>query len=306
MADTRRFACAVASAGRDEPLFATASQVPAWLLVEVNGPWGRDAVADSELGPHAPRVWREAMRRRGIRVITIRRDLRREDGPTRVVHVVTARPGRVVGVAHRCTIERLHDLVTVTEPLTTGQPLGPEWERDDERYVLVCTNGRHDPCCATFGRPLVRGLRESRWAPQLWECSHIGGDRFAGNLVVLPDGLYFGRRDPDAAARLLTALDAGELDLEGFRGRSTFRLTEQAAEHFVRTERGLRALDAVRAVERVDDATLRVHVTEDGAPGAYDVTIERTAVPAATPLTCTGKDGLTYPAYRLVALTPAR
>ena len=220
MADRARFACAVASVARDEPLFATASQVSAWLLVEVNGPWGRDAVADSALGPHAPRVWREAMRRRGIRVIAIRRDLHHGEGPLRVVHVVTARPGTVAGSAWRCEMEQLHDLVTVTEPLTSGHPLGPEWVEDHDRYVLVCTNGRHDPCCATFGRPLVRGLRTSRWAPQIWECSHIGGDRFAGNIVVLPDGLYFGRRDPASAERLLAALDAGELDLDGFRGRS--------------------------------------------------------------------------------------
>ena len=39
----------------------------------------------------------------------------------------------------------------------------------------------------------------------------------------------------------------------GFRGRSTFRLAEQAAEHFVRAETGLDALDAVRSVEALDD-----------------------------------------------------
>ena len=36
---------------------------------------------------------------------------------------------------------------------------------------------------------------------ETWEVSHIGGDRFAGNLLVLPHGLYYGRLDPAAAAR---------------------------------------------------------------------------------------------------------
>jgi hypothetical protein len=199
----------------------------------------------------------------------------------------------------------LHDLVAATATLAAGHPFGPDWEDDPGRYVLVCTNGRHDPCCATFGRPVVRALRESRWSSEVWECSHIGGDRFAGNVVVLPDGLYFGRRDPASAERVLAAHAAGRLDLDGFRGRSSLRLVEQAAEHFVRVERQLDALDAVRSIERVDDATLRVHVVEPDGVAAYDVAVERTSVAAATRLTCTGNEGLTYPSFRLVGLARA-
>ena len=36
---------------------------------------------------------------------------------------------------------------------------------------------------------------------------------------------------------------------------------------------------------------------------AYDVVVERTPVPAPSPLTCTGKEGLSYPAFRLRQLT---
>jgi hypothetical protein len=288
---------------RDEPVSATASQVSAWLLVEVNGPWGRDAIQHSELSPHAPLVWREAMRRQGIRVIAIRRDLthHHDAGPrsARLVHVIAPRPGVGTGSAHRRTVAHLHDVVSATASIAAGHGHDDGWEPDDDRYVLVCTNGRHDPCCATYGRPIVRGLRETKWADDVWECSHIGGDRFAGNVVVLPDSLYFGRLDLAAAQRVLDAHDCGRLDLDGFRGRSTFRLPEQAAEHFVRRELGLDALDAVRSVERVDDERLRVEVDVDGQLATYDVAVERTAVPAPTPLTCTGKHGLSYPAFHL-------
>jgi hypothetical protein len=277
--------------------------VAAWLLVEVRGPWGRDAITDSELRPHAPRVWREAMRRQGIRVVAIRRDLTRQHRGVRLVHVVAPRPGAVAPSCRHLVVDGLHDVVAATAPLTTGHPLGPAWTDDADRYVLVCTNGRHDACCATFGRPMVRALRESRWSDQVWECSHIGGDRFAGNLVILPDSLYFGRRDPAAAERLLGAHADGRLDLDGFRGRTTFRLAEQAAEHFVRVERGLDALDAVRAIEPLDDTTMVVTVAERGVPVRYRVAVQRETVPAPAPLTCTGKDGLSYPAFRLVDLT---
>ena len=237
--------CAEAARERDEPVSATASQVSAWLLVEVNGPWGRDAIVHSELGPHAPLVWRRAMKGQGIRLIAIRRDVARHEELDRdgfvLVHVDAPRPGVRDAVASRRKIADLHEVVSATASLAAGHGLAAGWERDDGRYALVCTNGRHDSCCATFGRPLVRALRDDAWADEVWECSHIGGDRFAGNLVLLPDSLYFGHVDVAGAERILGAHDAGRLDLATFRGRSTFRLAEQAAEHFVRAERGLDA-----------------------------------------------------------------
>ena len=33
-------------------------------------------------------------------------------------------------------------------------------QREHAQLFLVCTNGRHDQCCANLGRPLVRALRE--------------------------------------------------------------------------------------------------------------------------------------------------
>ena len=33
----------------------------------------------------------------------------------------------------------------------------------------------------------------------VWECSHLGGDRFAANVVVLPHGFYYGQVPGDGA-----------------------------------------------------------------------------------------------------------
>ena len=241
-----------------------------------------------------------------MRVVTIRRDLRhhRHEG-LRLVHVEAPRPGSAPGAAHRLVVADLHDVVSATAWIAAGHPLDPRWESDGERYVLVCTNGRHDACCATYGRPIVRVLRQSRWADQVWECSHIGGDRWAGNVVILPDSLYFGRQDAAGAERVLTAHDEGRLELTGFRGRSTLLLIEQSAEHHVRLARGLDRLNAVRAVNRVDETTVRVDVVEATGPAAYVVTLERTTAPAPTPLTCKGTDGQTVARFRLVDLSPA-
>ena len=300
---SERFECSVASTARAEPVFATASQVRAWLLVEVHGSWGRDAVRDSELGPHAPAVWRRAMAARGVRVVAIRRDLDRSSlhstPGVRLVHVVAGRPGTTVARSHRAVVDDLHHVVAATESIASGQGPGDGWEVDEDPYALVCTNGRHDACCATYGRPLVRHLRESRWSDAVWECSHIGGDRFDGNLLVLPESLYFGRCDGADGERILAALDEGRLDLANLRGRSALSLVEQAAEHFVRTELGLDELDAVVALRSGADERVELDLA-DGT--ALVVVIERVRRPSPTPLTCKGADGLAYPAFRLAAL----
>lgn len=270
----------------------------AWLLIEVAGPWGRDAVVQSALGPFAPAVWREAMRRRGIRLVAIRRDLAHPDHGVLLVHVAAARPGGRP-VAHRRVIAELHDVVRVTESLASGGSIGAGWEPDDERYVLVCTNGRHDGCCATFGRPVVRVLRQSAWRQQVWECSHIGGDRFAANVVVLPDSIYFGQVGADEAVGLVDAHAAGRLDLTRYRGRSTLRQHEQAAEHAVRRSHELDTVDAVQRVVTGEDGS----VVLDLADGRrVRVRLRRTEVASATPLTCRGRTGATIPAFRIVSI----
>lgn len=299
-----RFICSLASRERDEPMFATASPVTRWLLVEVRGSWGRDAVADSELGHHAPAVWRRALQARGIRIVAIRRDLDDHE-PTatagvRLVHVHGGRPGRQAAVAHRTVIADLRHVVQATEwLLADGDTPGAGWTPDADRYVLVCTNGRHDTCCATEGRPVVRHLRTSPWADSVWECSHVGGDRFAGNVVVLPTGLYFGRITPDTVDRVLHGLDENRVELASLRGRAALTMIEQAAEHFVRSELGLDGVDAITAVRQGDGNVVDLDLDTGDT---VRVTIERSRISATTPLTCTGPPDQQYPTYRLAGL----
>jgi len=301
-----RFACAIASALRGEPLVATASQVRAWLLIEVRGAWGRDALDASDLGAHVTPRWRRSMSDRGIRVIAIRRDLDRDDHGVTIVHAIGARPGVRDGRAWSRRVASLADVVDATAGLADGPAGGGDpgdgWSPDPGPFLLVCTNGRHDPCCATYGRPLIRALRSSPRDARAWESSHIGGDRFAGNLVVLPDGLYFGRCSVDDVLRVVAAHDAGRLDLANYRGRSTYRLAEQAVEHHVRKALGLDSLDAIASIGHDDDGPYRVVVRDGDGERILRFDVARDAVPSPTPLTCKGDEGLQYPSFTVTEL----
>ena len=77
--------------------------------------------------------------------------------------------------------------------------LAGDAERVDHPLLLVCVHGRRDRCCARYGAAVFTRACERAGTEAVWQCTHVGGDRFAGNLVCLPEGLYFGHLDPDAA-----------------------------------------------------------------------------------------------------------
>jgi hypothetical protein len=116
------------------------------------------------------------------------------------------------------------------------------------RRYLVCTNGARDPCCAIRGPAVAQALDRVR-PGQVYECSHLGGHRFAANLLVLPEGLVFGRLDARAALALVDELDEGRLPLDHLRGRSAYDPERQAAEILVRGRLGVTRLDDLRPTE---------------------------------------------------------
>jgi hypothetical protein len=107
----------------------------------------------------------------------------------------------------------------------------------------VCAHGRHDQCCATRGR-LVATLLARREGPAVWECSHIGGDRFAATLLLFPHGINYGWADTLDPRRMVDEYRAGRVILSGLRGRSAFRFLEQTAQDAARRALGDLRVDA--------------------------------------------------------------
>jgi hypothetical protein len=232
---------------RAEPLLGTASVVQGFVLVEMPGPWGRDALRDARM-PGGVREQLLDASRRGAKVLLIRRHGRPQKGLRRKVFVAVAGAragslGSSLETADLDTIDDLRDL----DLTAVGQGRRPGWTRLAEPLVCVCTHGRHDACCAELGRPLAAALTRSH-SSLVWEVSHVGGDRFAGNLVILPEGLYYGRVSPVDGPRLVDGYLDGHLDLDLLRGRSSLPVPAQAAEILLRRRLGETRRDAVRVL----------------------------------------------------------
>jgi hypothetical protein len=238
--------CAALARSLDEPLYGTASRVRGWVLLEQPGPWGRDAVTESRLEGGLARALDRAARAAHLRLLLIRRPGRGASRPYGCYVAHTSQADRWL------EWRRLDDpaelLALDMTKVVAGERPGFGDPVDGPVY-LVCTNGRHDRCCATYGRPLALALA-ARFGELIWESSHVGGDRFAGNLVSLPDGHYFGRVGPGDAERVVDRHRLGLLDLDHWRGRCTDPPTVQAAEWFARRHSGLLGLDDLALEDR--------------------------------------------------------
>lgn len=261
-----RFSCARDSRDRREPILGTASTVVRWLLVEQAGAWGRNALPESGLGSELGDELTRRARKVRARPLLIRRPDGTEGEP-RTAYVASSRSGW----ARRIRFDSPEELLDLDlGPLARDEPVSGE--RFDGPLLLTCTNGRHDACCAEWGRPVAAAVAAAA-GEHAWEVSHIGGDRFAANILWLPAGVYYGRVEPDEAALVAALAATGRLSLPHYRGRSTQPFAAQAAEVMLRRELACDLLedielgsfhregDRVRAVFRQRDELWEVRLT---------------------------------------------
>ena len=187
-------------------MLGTAFPASRLLLVEQPGPWGRAGLPASRFDLRAAHELIAAMNRRGVRVLAIRRPGRTVSEALRRWCFVDCRPR-----AGKCGLGALRHGRRADPARRRRTRRGRSAQRRAGRrepFFAVCVHGTHDVCCAIEGRPVAAELERLR-PGRVWECSHIGGDRFAANVLVLPSGVIYGRVDSAAAADLVDAADRG-------------------------------------------------------------------------------------------------
>ncbi len=251
-------------------MIATAPPGQRWVLIEREGAWPRraldvfDAFDAQSLAAKADAL--------DARISLIRRPRRhpRSEGAFRWA-VADIRPGRE-GI-------RWSEAQSVEELLVDNWNVRPG---EGEPVAIVCAHSKHDVCCALRGRPVAAAL-EPMWPHQVWECSHLGGDRFAATMVVLPHGLCFGRVDPGSGFEILDAYHRGEVLSGHLRGRSAYTRLEQAADCLLREHldhRDLQGLTPQSVTTSGDETVVRFSNPE------VAVRLREREVRLGTPATC--------------------
>ena len=272
--------CAESAAAIGEPLAATAPQASCWVVIEQPGPWGRHALLDSRLDLEVGTALAERSRGSGTTVLLARHDsrpLRTWDPGTRRAWIAAG------GVLLEGTLSDLRQVLD-WDLAAMGQGTLPAFgERRMTPLLLACTHSGRDACCAILGRALVDETG-------LWECSHLGGHRFAPTMLSLPDGYVHGRLDAASLQAVLAAVEADRLHLPTCRGPSAASRAEQCAELAVREREGIDDLMAFTLVEAASDGTVVVrHV--DGR--CWSVLVRQERLAGERPESCGGEPGPT-------------
>ena len=259
-----RLPCSDAARIRCDEMLGSAAPTTQWLLVEHPGPWPVNAV-DVLSRPIRERLLAPVDGLR-LRLLLIRRPGRRyERGSELRWGVATQNRGQVWGHWREET-----DLLAAREAMTGSAEPG-------ESLVLVCTHGIHDQCCAVRGRPIA-ALLATHWPDQTWECSHLGGDRFAPNVLLAPDGVYYGQLDRETAVGVIQQHFEGSIDVDRLRGFTHMSSPAQVAAAEVHRRQGPGRWDdvTVRSLQRLGSHGWRIILSSALAgPAEIEVEVQR-------------------------------
>lgn len=215
--------CSEISSAAGEGLLGTAPRVDFWLLIEYPNQWARDPVVDNEL-PETVNEWMQNL------TATLK-----EEG--RFPRIQFIRQSRAIGKERQIFLCRNGELRSCT--LTSYSELpNLDLDRDlsaplDSNLYFVCTHGTRDLCCSRFGLAAWRELQDLS-SGRAWQSSHLGGHRYAPNVLVLPHGRLYGRVHKVDVPVFFETVEKGEIPLNHLRGRSEFFKEAQACECLVK------------------------------------------------------------------------
>lgn len=280
------------------PIWGTATRARFWVGMEQPGPWGTKAFTQSRmLDPQVGAEIEQWCLQRGGRFLLLR-------SPGGADEPGTLR--RKVFVAGNLAEQPWLGTTTITGPAAllgllnqfevdaTTRPAGLDHH---PAILTVCTNGRRDQCCAQGGLALGKELMDAN-PGQIWECSHLGGHRFAPTALLWPTGQVLGRLNPKAAAEGLRLAERCLIWGAGpahDRGCSHLEPARQAAESFVRAQLPPQPPSAISSISADDPNRIRVaHL--DGR--IWQLQVIRETLPQDRLESC-GKPALTSQVWRV-------
>ncbi|MFN2169539.1 MAG: sucrase ferredoxin, partial [Anaerolineae bacterium] len=184
--------------------------------------------------------------------------------------------------------------------ILAGEEAYTAFQRRDPLF-LICTNGQRDRCCAKFGWPVYEALRET-YAGDLWQSTHIGGHRYAPNLLFLPHSVNYGLCSAEEAFAAVEAHYNGRLyDLAHYRGRTYYPPHVQAADYFLRRDLHFQALTGLRLLEdlQLDENSWRVRFLLVEANETHTLHVHRDLTAEKHLVSCTSPKEKVVERYRL-------
>lgn len=245
------FYCSAVSRDVGEPLTATAPHITTWFLLEYPGRWASRAAKDNELPePVKSRLDSYLRYIPQSRLLLIRQRPRVATPGLRFFVALTHADRQTL---YEFELEDYDTLLGLDlGAITQGEPAYDDYRRMRPLFT-ICMHGRRDRCCPLRGLPVHVEMMQ-HGGPAVWQSSHIGGHRFAPNVISFPQGMVYGRVPPARARTLMNDCRDGLVTPDLLRGRSCYDEPVQAADVFLRQATGVREIDAFSLREVAADA----------------------------------------------------
>ena len=291
--------CSVRSTEADEKTFGTASMGDAWLLLEYSQPWGAKAFSESTLSEAVKSYLSGVLEKVPRSRLLLIKQTRKVKEPFTLFVVRSRESSSSIIKFEFSEHEQLLDL-DLASALAGASPSGSTpWNGP---LFLVCTHGKRDKCCAKFGIPIYKTIKTLAGELSVWQCSHVGGDRFAANVVCFPDGIFYGHVTETNAKLIVEEYYDRRIVLTNFRGRSCYPFPVQAAEFFARRETGLHAIGDLKFLtyESLKPNEWRVTFSSEADAKLHQVSLRSQLSDFQNRLTCHSRDPRSVVQYSLI------
>ena len=93
-------------------------------------------------------------------------------------------------------------------------------QNNNSRDLLICIHGARDTCCASIGYPIYEKILTSKksFKVNAIQVSHIGGHRFAPNIIDMPDGRNWVKLSKDSIDSFISQKKPLNSFTENYRG----------------------------------------------------------------------------------------
>lgn len=269
------FFCSAASRYFKEDIHASASNYKGFILLEHSDPFPEN-ISDAHFDKEWLKDLQNLAKKKKSKLLLIRN--RR----------TSFRTSRLIFVD--CEQKRFTTLLC-----TPGVLMAVEFEKyinsgkanwDSSPFFLVCTNGKKDKCCAKFGFPVFKFLENHDMGVTVFECTHVGGDRFAANAVLMPAGIYYGRLMVEDVDSLLNATKQNQVYYPNYRGICIRTFFEQAIECYLREFLGDFSADFNFTYNVFEEVEAIIGVKATVGRSVFELTMEKRKIEYPYLLTC--------------------
>lgn len=303
MANDRSFFCSDLSRLEKESIYGTASRGQVWVILEYPKPWSALALQDSTLTTELKEYLGLMLASIHGRLLFIQKESSHERG----IALFIAFSREKDSLLYSFVLDSYDDLFGIDlQGILSGMSQHRPLDSSQSLY-LVCTDGQHDKCCAKYGFSIYQSLLNFD-PTATWQSSHVGGDRFAPNLVCFPHGIFYGHITREDISSIHDDYSHRRIRVTNYRGRSCFPFPIQAAEYFVRLESGVLGLDMLffKQSSRLSRSKWQVEFESGMGHTVYAVEFAATKSNFRNYLRCNSAERESVIQYQLINYTESR